>query len=115
MTTCRAQRTADPPIDCEAPFCGCNPAWTEAIAMLRECGWGPLPVTPRPAPPEGLMRARVTFLYVGAGAAEPQGTKREVVVEVPHLSRAESVARKRGYPTHDWHLYGVSEASDALG
>ena len=38
---CRAQRMADPPQDCDAPFCGCHPAWADAIQMLLECGWGP--------------------------------------------------------------------------
>lgn len=38
---CRAApfRNADPPQDCDAPFCGCVPAWDDAIAMLQECGW----------------------------------------------------------------------------
>jgi len=36
---CKANRAADPPQDCDAPFCGCNPAWTQAIEWLQECGW----------------------------------------------------------------------------
>lgn len=36
---CRASATSDPPVDCDMPFCGCNPAWQEAIAALQECGW----------------------------------------------------------------------------
>ena len=40
---CKANPTSDPPQDCDAPFCGCNPAWQECIAMLIECGWGPQP------------------------------------------------------------------------
>lgn len=38
---CKASATSDPPQDCDAPFCGCNPAWHDAITMLSECGWGP--------------------------------------------------------------------------
>lgn len=36
---CRARATADPPQDCDAPFCGCDPAWSYAIELLRESGW----------------------------------------------------------------------------
>ncbi len=36
---CAALMGFDPPADCDAPFCGCNPAWTKAIEMLQECGW----------------------------------------------------------------------------
>lgn len=38
---CRAHRTADPPQDCDAPFCGCNPAWVQCMEWLIEAGWGP--------------------------------------------------------------------------
>ncbi len=34
---CMANRSADPPQDCDAPFCGCNPAWDDCIKMLQEC------------------------------------------------------------------------------
>jgi len=36
---CLAQRTADPPQDCDAPFCGCNPVWLDALTMAQESGW----------------------------------------------------------------------------
>lgn len=39
MTVCKANRTADPPQDCDAPYCGCNEAWSECIEMLVESGW----------------------------------------------------------------------------
>ena len=54
------------------------------------------------------MRVRVTFLYVVEG---PRcGEKVDVVVDVPHPTRAESFARATGhYPTHMWHLYGTAE------
>ena len=29
---------ANDPQDCDAPFCGCNPAWSECLEMLREIG-----------------------------------------------------------------------------
>jgi hypothetical protein len=38
------------PQDCDAPFCGCNPAWSECIEMLIECGllpeWRPIESAP---------------------------------------------------------------------
>ena len=37
--SCYADPYSDPPRDCGAPFCGCNPAWTDCIEMLLECGW----------------------------------------------------------------------------
>lgn len=36
---CGAQPTADPPQDCDMPFCGCNPAWQDALAAAQESGW----------------------------------------------------------------------------
>lgn len=36
---CMADMHADPPRDCDAPYCGCNPAWSECMQMLQECGW----------------------------------------------------------------------------
>lgn len=39
---CAALTSADPPQDCDAPFCGCNPEWTKTIEALQELGWGPL-------------------------------------------------------------------------
>lgn len=36
---CHANMYSDPPQDCDAPYCGCNPAWTQAIEMLQEIGW----------------------------------------------------------------------------
>ena len=38
---CKAQRTADPPQDCNHPFCGCDPHAERIIETLLECGWGP--------------------------------------------------------------------------
>lgn len=38
---CAANHASDPPQDCDAPFCGCNPAWSDCIQMLQECGWNP--------------------------------------------------------------------------
>jgi len=38
--TCAASRgLADPPQDCDMPFCGCNPAWSEALGAAQEAGW----------------------------------------------------------------------------
>jgi len=37
----RAAGKTDPPQDCDMPFCGCNPAWTEALASAQESGWLP--------------------------------------------------------------------------
>jgi len=56
------------------------------------------------------MRARVTFLdtYEGPGC----GTKRDVEVEVPHLSRAPFVARAVTSEVADsrrWHVLAVAE------
>jgi hypothetical protein len=39
-------------VDCDAPFCGCNPAWSDAIELLQECGWKS-PDKLRAAPPPG--------------------------------------------------------------
>ena len=36
---CRAQPTADPPQDCNFPFCGCDPGAEKVIDTLLECGW----------------------------------------------------------------------------
>lgn len=36
---CAALNGTDPPQDCDAPFCGCNPEWTRCIKWLQECGW----------------------------------------------------------------------------
>ena len=36
---CFATISTDPPQDCDAPYCGCNPAWHECIEMLQESGW----------------------------------------------------------------------------
>ena len=36
---CAALNSVDPPQDCDAPFCGCNPEWTKCIEALQECGW----------------------------------------------------------------------------
>ena len=36
---CAATTSTDPPQDCDAPFCGCNPAWQEALSMAQESGW----------------------------------------------------------------------------
>ena len=36
---CAATLGFDPPQDCDAPFCGCNPEWPKVIEMLQECGW----------------------------------------------------------------------------
>ncbi len=42
---CMADMHADPPRDCDAPFCGCNPEWTRTIEQLQECGWQRVPPT----------------------------------------------------------------------
>lgn len=36
---CAALNPADPPQDCDAPFCGCNPEWSKCIEWLVEAGW----------------------------------------------------------------------------
>jgi polyhydroxyalkanoate synthesis regulator phasin len=36
---CAATLSTDPPMDCDAPFCGCDPAWSACIEMLQESGW----------------------------------------------------------------------------
>jgi hypothetical protein len=36
---CAATVSSDPPQDCDAPYCGCNPAWTQCIEWLIEAGW----------------------------------------------------------------------------
>lgn len=36
---CAATISTDPPMDCDAPFCGCNPEWQACIKMLVESGW----------------------------------------------------------------------------
>lgn len=41
---CMASFNSDPPQDCDAPHCGCNPAWEQAAEWLQEEGWGPLGV-----------------------------------------------------------------------
>lgn len=35
---CQAGK-GDPPMDCDAPFCGCNPEWHKVIEALQESGW----------------------------------------------------------------------------
>jgi hypothetical protein len=35
---CKAQRTADPPQDCDWPVCGCDPYADKVIATLQEAG-----------------------------------------------------------------------------
>ncbi len=39
--TCPARATADPPQDCNWPFCGCDERASAVIEMLLECGWIP--------------------------------------------------------------------------
>lgn len=36
---CAATLSTDPPQDCDAPFCGCDPAWHPCMQMLQESGW----------------------------------------------------------------------------
>jgi len=36
---CAATISTDPPQDCDAPFCGCNPEWDKVLEMLQESGW----------------------------------------------------------------------------
>ena len=36
---CAATLPADPPMDCDFPFCGCDPVWQDVIKALQECGW----------------------------------------------------------------------------
>jgi|SRR5688572_755764 len=36
---CAATISTDPPSDCDAPFCGCNPEWHVALDAARESGW----------------------------------------------------------------------------
>jgi len=38
---CMANPTADPPQDCDFPFCGCFAMATKTIEALQECGWAP--------------------------------------------------------------------------
>jgi hypothetical protein len=38
---CKANRTADPPQDCDWPHCGCDPNAEKVIEALIEEGWGP--------------------------------------------------------------------------
>lgn len=38
-TKCRADQYSDPPQDCDMPFCGCDPLWTEALHAASEAGW----------------------------------------------------------------------------
>lgn len=71
--------------------------------MIGAIQGGAIGAMPKPDP---AIRARVTFLSVSEATV---GQKVEVVVLVPHLTRAEPVARSQGYPAHAWHLYGVVE------
>jgi hypothetical protein len=41
--TCKAKRTADPPQDCNWPFCGCDPYANKVIDTIEESG---IKVTP---------------------------------------------------------------------
>jgi hypothetical protein len=41
---CKANRSADPPQDCDWPHCGCDPVATKVLEALQEEGW--LPPTP---------------------------------------------------------------------
>lgn len=36
---CGANRTADPPQDCDWPFCGCDDHATKVLEAVLECGW----------------------------------------------------------------------------
>lgn len=36
---CQADMYADPPRDCDSPFCGCNPEWQIALSAAQESGW----------------------------------------------------------------------------
>jgi hypothetical protein len=51
---CVANMASDPPQDCDAPFCGCNPAWDDCIKMLQECDLIIDRNAPRPASLEEL-------------------------------------------------------------
>ncbi len=57
------------------------------------------------------MRVRVQFLGTQEGGNI--GQKEEIVVEVPHLTRAETVAREQGgFPAYRWALYGCTEVRE---
>lgn len=53
--TCKAKRTADPPQDCNWPFCGCDPYANKVIDTIEESGikvtpldeWQPIESAPR--------------------------------------------------------------------
>ena len=38
---CKASATADPPQDCDMPFCGCDPTFHAVMETLQESGWLP--------------------------------------------------------------------------
>jgi hypothetical protein len=46
---CKANTTADPPQDCDFPFCGCFEMATKTIEALQECGWGKAAQTTLPS------------------------------------------------------------------
>lgn len=48
---CRANRTADPPQDCDWPLCGCDPYAEKVVAALQEAN---LLVAARASAPEGI-------------------------------------------------------------
>lgn len=67
---CYATAYADPPQDCDAPFCGCNPAWTDCIRMLQECN---LLVDRRSLPPSGHPVPKVDWEIVEDALREIAG------------------------------------------
>jgi hypothetical protein len=66
---CMASATSDPPQDCDAPFCGCDPAWSACIEMLQECNLlvdrRSAETTPR-STDERTLRRLLAFAYSGS-------------------------------------------------
>lgn len=57
------------------------------------------------------MKVRVMFL--GTQEGNNIGQKEEMIVEVPHITRAESAARETGgFPPHRWAFYGCVEVRE---
>ena len=97
---CRAQRTADPPQDCGAPFCGCRPAWADAVQMLLECGWGPCADRDARLARLGEALRTVRFTLTALPTLYPQLKASEAVskaVEIADVALADAgVGKERG-------------------
>ena len=64
---CKAQRTADPPQDCDWPFCGCDPYANKVLNAIEESGFEIRPIAHSDTMPAGTQEIIFTEPIRGGG------------------------------------------------